>query len=366
MSASDPFSSTRATPQRRGALLCRGGAARQPQQRHPARGPALRRDAGGHALPAQPFRRALRGRRRLAGGGGGLGGAARRRLARRHQGDAGAHAAGDAGMRRQRPRHHDAALSRACPGSARRWGRRNGPARRCRHLLERAGLREDAVEIAFIGADRGFDSGHEHAFGRSLKREVALSDDVLLVWAMNGQPLLPQHGFPLRLIVPGWYGMASVKWLNAHRGAGQALRRLPAGRRLSLSLRARRPAHADHAHAGEIAAGAAGHSRLVHAPPAGGRRRGDADGPRLVGRRRAHRQGRGRHRRRMAAGGARSAAGQVRLARLARDVERRRPASTSLPAAPPMPTARRSRWRRRWDAGGFGNNAVHRVRVKVR
>ena len=54
----------------------------------------------------------------------------------------------------------------------------------------------------------------EHAFGRSLERAVALSDDVLLVWAMNGQPLLPQHGFPLRLIVPGWYGMASVKWLT--------------------------------------------------------------------------------------------------------------------------------------------------------
>jgi DMSO/TMAO reductase YedYZ molybdopterin-dependent catalytic subunit len=83
-----------------------------------------------------------------------------------------------------------------------------------RHVLEGAGLLDDAVEIAFIGADRGFDGGHEHAFGRSLKREVALSDDVLLVWAMNGQPLLPQHGFPLRLIVPGWYGMASVKWLS--------------------------------------------------------------------------------------------------------------------------------------------------------
>jgi DMSO/TMAO reductase YedYZ molybdopterin-dependent catalytic subunit len=83
-----------------------------------------------------------------------------------------------------------------------------------RHVLERAGLLDDVVEIACIGADRGFDRGHEHAFGRSLKRDLALSDDVLLVWAMNGQPLLPQHGFPLRLIVPGWYGMASVKWLN--------------------------------------------------------------------------------------------------------------------------------------------------------
>lgn len=83
-----------------------------------------------------------------------------------------------------------------------------------RHVLERAGLLNDAVEIAFIGADRGFDRGHEHAYGRSLTREAALSDDVLVVWAMNGAPLLPQHGFPLRLVVPGWYGMASVKWLN--------------------------------------------------------------------------------------------------------------------------------------------------------
>jgi DMSO/TMAO reductase YedYZ molybdopterin-dependent catalytic subunit len=83
-----------------------------------------------------------------------------------------------------------------------------------RHVLDGAGLLDDAVEIAFIAADRGFDRGHEHAYGRSLRREAALSDDVLLVWAMNGARLLPQHGFPLRLVVPGWYGMASVKWLN--------------------------------------------------------------------------------------------------------------------------------------------------------
>jgi DMSO/TMAO reductase YedYZ molybdopterin-dependent catalytic subunit len=82
-----------------------------------------------------------------------------------------------------------------------------------RNVLGPAGLLDDVIEIAFVGADRGFDRGHEHAFGRSLARDAALSDDVLLVWAMNGQPLQPQHGFPLRLIVPGWYGMASVKWL---------------------------------------------------------------------------------------------------------------------------------------------------------
>jgi DMSO/TMAO reductase YedYZ molybdopterin-dependent catalytic subunit len=84
-----------------------------------------------------------------------------------------------------------------------------------RHVLEGAGgLTDEAVEIACIGADRGFDRGHEHNYGRSLKREMAMSDDVLVVWAMNGQPLLPQHGYPVRLIVPGWYGMASVKWLT--------------------------------------------------------------------------------------------------------------------------------------------------------
>jgi DMSO/TMAO reductase YedYZ molybdopterin-dependent catalytic subunit len=82
-----------------------------------------------------------------------------------------------------------------------------------RHLLERAGLLDEAIEVSFLGADRGFDRGIEHNYGRSLERNVALGEDVLVVWAMNGAPLLPQHGFPLRLIVPGWYGMASVKWL---------------------------------------------------------------------------------------------------------------------------------------------------------
>ena len=84
-----------------------------------------------------------------------------------------------------------------------------------RRVLERAGLAVSVRDVAFIGADRGFDSGVEHAFGRSLALQEALRDDVLLVWAMNGQPLAPQHGAPLRLIVPGWFGMASVKWLAA-------------------------------------------------------------------------------------------------------------------------------------------------------
>jgi len=74
---------------------------------------------------------------------------------------------------------------------------------------------EDSVrEFVFHGADRGIDRGKEHAFSRSLVPAEAMCDDVLVAYAMNGQPLLPQHGAPLRLVVPGWYGMASVKWLE--------------------------------------------------------------------------------------------------------------------------------------------------------
>ncbi len=82
-----------------------------------------------------------------------------------------------------------------------------------RLVLERAWLAADALEIAFIGADRGFDRCVEHDYGRSLKQAQARCDGVLLAHAMNGAPLLPQHGAPLRLVVPGWFGMASVKWL---------------------------------------------------------------------------------------------------------------------------------------------------------
>jgi DMSO/TMAO reductase YedYZ molybdopterin-dependent catalytic subunit len=72
-----------------------------------------------------------------------------------------------------------------------------------------------ATEVVFHGADRGIDAGVEHHFARSLSRAQALDDDVLLAYAMNGAPLPPQHGAPLRLVVPRWYGMASVKWLRA-------------------------------------------------------------------------------------------------------------------------------------------------------
>ena len=84
-----------------------------------------------------------------------------------------------------------------------------------RPLLEKAGLEAGAVEVLFTGWDAGIDLGVEHAFERSLPIQEALQDEVMLAWAQNGQTLLPEHGFPLRLIVPSWYGMASVKWLRA-------------------------------------------------------------------------------------------------------------------------------------------------------
>ncbi|MGF1472588.1 MAG: sulfite oxidase [Rubrobacteraceae bacterium] len=84
-------------------------------------------------------------------------------------------------------------------------------------ILEEAGLLDDAVEILFSGYDRGVDQGVEHDYERSLTIEEARRDGVLLAYEMNGVPLPPQHGAPLRLIVPDWYGMASVKWLREVR-----------------------------------------------------------------------------------------------------------------------------------------------------
>ncbi|HEX8244784.1 MAG TPA: sulfite oxidase [Longimicrobium sp.] len=80
-----------------------------------------------------------------------------------------------------------------------------------RALLEDAGVMEGAAEVLFRGADHGADG--TRCYERSLPLESALDPDTLLCWEMNGQPLAPLHGAPLRLVVPGWYAMASVKWL---------------------------------------------------------------------------------------------------------------------------------------------------------
>ncbi len=81
-------------------------------------------------------------------------------------------------------------------------------------VLERAWL-PSAVEVLFRGADEGTpkDLGRRVAYERSLPIDIAKGDDILLAYAMNGEAIPREHGGPLRLIVPSWYGMASVKWL---------------------------------------------------------------------------------------------------------------------------------------------------------
>ena len=91
-----------------------------------------------------------------------------------------------------------------------------------RTVLEQAGVKPEAREFVFFGADHGEEDvdfrGQMHKvdqqFGRSLLREKVLSPDPLLVYALNGEPLTRHQGFPLRLLVPGWYGVAQVKWLS--------------------------------------------------------------------------------------------------------------------------------------------------------
>jgi DMSO/TMAO reductase YedYZ molybdopterin-dependent catalytic subunit len=91
-----------------------------------------------------------------------------------------------------------------------------------RDLLRDARLRPDAREIVFYGADKGMETvthGRatqqvEQYFGRSLALEDAMRPEVMVVWEMNGAPLPANHGAPVRLVVPGWYGVANVKWMN--------------------------------------------------------------------------------------------------------------------------------------------------------
>jgi len=82
-------------------------------------------------------------------------------------------------------------------------------------LLREAGLDPRATDVVFTGLDQGVERGVEQSYARGLSLDDALRDEVLLAYECNGTPLPPQHGFPLRLLVPGWYGMASVKWLRS-------------------------------------------------------------------------------------------------------------------------------------------------------
>jgi DMSO/TMAO reductase YedYZ molybdopterin-dependent catalytic subunit len=91
-----------------------------------------------------------------------------------------------------------------------------------RDLLKEAGVQEKAREAVFFGLDRGTEEVEfrgrkfpvEQQYGRSLPLDVAISPEPFLAHALNGEPLSVHQGFPLRLIVPGWYGAPNVKWLS--------------------------------------------------------------------------------------------------------------------------------------------------------
>src|SRR6202521_882835 len=89
-------------------------------------------------------------------------------------------------------------------------------------VLDAAGVKAAARDVVFFGADHGEEEVEwrtqkykiDYQFGRSLTREKALSADPFIAWALNGEPLSKHQGAPLRLIVPGWYGVSNVKWLS--------------------------------------------------------------------------------------------------------------------------------------------------------
>ena len=79
-------------------------------------------------------------------------------------------------------------------------------------LLEEVGASRAAIELLFSALDSGIEGGEPQTYERALPVQEAR--DAILAYDMNGEPLPPQHGFPLRLVVPGWYGMQNVKWLT--------------------------------------------------------------------------------------------------------------------------------------------------------
>lgn len=81
-------------------------------------------------------------------------------------------------------------------------------------LLDEAGVGEGGTDALFTGLDRGVEGGEEQAYERSVSLAELIDCDALVAYEVNGSQLPPQHGYPLRLVVPGWYGMTSVKWLS--------------------------------------------------------------------------------------------------------------------------------------------------------
>ena len=199
---------------------------------------------------------------------------------------AGGHDGGDDGVRRLGARP-----PRAAPGLgalARRGDRlrrvdRDAPARRARGGRAARRRRRAAVHRPATAASIRASSRTTSAACRSRTR---CAGDVLLAYAMNGQPLPPSHGFPLRLIVPEWYGMASVKWLRSITAITEPFEGVQQTQLYRYRRSDGRPGNAGHAQAAARADGAARDTGVPLAHPARARRAHAGRGPGVVGARR--------------------------------------------------------------------------------
>jgi len=223
-------------------------------------------------------------------------------------------------------------------------------------VMERAWL-PTAVEVLFRGADEGVpkDLGTRIAYERSLPIDVARGDDVLVAYAMNGKPIPPEHGGPLRLLVPGWYGMASVKWLaqiqvldRPFAGFFQKDRYVIDGRPLrAIEPRAviTSPAEGADVSWGQLDVRGYAWFRSRTARP-----------------HRSHEKRRNTARLRQRFRRTRRSSHGMSSASVSRSI----PANTSHRTPRPTATAIHSRSRLRWNALGYANNAVRPVRIRVR
>ncbi|MDP1572168.1 MAG: molybdopterin-dependent oxidoreductase [Vicinamibacterales bacterium] len=129
---------------------------------------------------------------------------------------------------RARADRRDEAVTLECSGNSPRAARMNGLLSNgvwtgvgLRSILEECGVKAEAREVVFLGLDmerekkwQARNEEFEAPHGRSVYLQDALHPDAMLAFALNGQPLPHEQGFPLRLILPGWYGMTQIKWLS--------------------------------------------------------------------------------------------------------------------------------------------------------
>ena len=245
-------------------------------------------------------------------------------------------------------------------------GTGGGPASRWPTCSARVRLAPDAVEVVFTGADRGVEDGVEQAYARSLPVAEATGSDALLAYEVNGVPLPPQHGFPLRLIVPGWYGMTNVKWLTSIAAVATPF----TGYQQMTSYRLRQ--HADEAGVPLTRM----LPRALMIPPGipdfvtreryAAQRRAPPQRPRLVRRRSDHHR-RGEQRRRCDRGSRRTSTRASRMGawQAWRYVWQAGPGTHQLCCRATDAAGNAQPLHPRWNVGGYANNAVQRVTVHV-